>query len=104
MDNAPSIRLGTPNDYAKLKEIIDLSFPRFFRYFANHSVTSEEGKVLVSETQGIISGFAKLIEFNIGSQKYGCILWIAVHPSYRRQGIAFNLTNVGTEYSEKRRR
>ena len=101
MDNLPSIRLGTPPDYTKLKEIIDLSFPRFFRYFANHSVTSEEGKVLVSETQGIISGFTKLIEFKIGSQKYGCILWIAVHPSYRRQGIAFNLTNVGTDTLKK---
>ena len=101
MDNPPSIRLSTPDDYAKLKEIIDLSFPRFFRYFANHSITSEDGKVLVSETQGIISGFAKLIEFKIGSQKYGCILWIAVHSSYRRQGIALNLTNEGTETLKK---
>ena len=53
--------------------------------------------MLVSETQGIISGFAKLIEFNLGLQKYGCILWIAVHPSYRRRGIAFNLTKAGTD-------
>ncbi len=97
MGNAQSIRQSKPDDCAKLKEIIDLSFPRFFRYFANHSVTSEDGKVLVSETQSIISGFAKLIEFHIGSQKYGCILWIAVHPSYRRRGIAFNLTKAGTD-------
>ncbi len=101
MDNPPSIRLSTTDDYAKLKEIIDLSFPRFFRYFASHSVKSEEGKVLVAEMQGIISGFVKLIEFNIGSQKYGCILWIAVHPSYRRRGIALNLTNVGLETLKK---
>lgn len=101
MDNAPSVRMSTFEDYAKLKEIIDLSFPRFFRYFANHSVTSEDGKVQVSEKQGIISGFTKLIEFNIGSQKYGCILWIAVHPSYRRRGIALNLTNVGIETLKK---
>lgn len=97
----PTIRQATTKDNAKLREIIDLSFPRFFSYFANHSVTSEEGRVLVSETQGIISGFAKLIEFNIGSQKYGCILWIAVHPSYRRQGIAFNLTKEGLETLKK---
>lgn len=98
MENESSIRQSTPDDYAKLKEIIDLSFPRFFRYFANHSVTSEDGKVLVSETQDGISAFVKLIEFNINSQKYGCILWIAVHPFYRRKGIAFSLTNAGIDY------
>ena len=63
MENASSNRQSTPGDYAKIKEIIDLSFPRFFLYFANHSVTSKDGKVLVSETQGRISGFIKLIEF-----------------------------------------
>jgi len=92
-----TIRQATTKDNAKLREIINLSFPRFFRYFANSSVNSGEGKVLVNETQGMISGFAKLIEFNIGSQKYGCILWIAVHPSYRRRGIALNLTNFSIE-------
>jgi GNAT superfamily N-acetyltransferase len=96
-----SHKASHPSRSHKTKRIIDLSFPRFFRYFANHSVTSEEGKVLVSETQGIISGFVKLIELNIGSQKYGWILWIAVHPSYRRQGIALNLTNVGIETMKK---
>jgi ribosomal protein S18 acetylase RimI-like enzyme len=101
LDNSPSTRLSTFDDYEKLREIINLSFPRFFRYFANQSVKSEEGKVFVAETQGIISGFVKLIEFNIGSQKYGCILWIAVHPSYRRRGIALNLTNVGIETLKK---
>jgi len=70
----------------------------FFRYFANHSVISEDGKVIVSETQDGISGFVKLIKFNINSQKYGCILWIAVHPSFRRKGIASNLTNAGIDY------
>ena len=98
MENTSSIRQGIPDDYAKLKEIIDLSFPMFFRYFANHSVTSDDGKVLVSETQVGISGFVKLIEFNLNSQKYGCILWIAVHPSFRRKGIASNLTNAGIDY------
>jgi len=98
LENTSSIRQSTPEDYAKLKGIIDLSFPIFFRYFANHSVTSEDGKVLVSETQGGILGFVKLIEFNINSKKYGCILWIAVHPSCRRKGIASNLTNAGIDY------
>jgi ribosomal protein S18 acetylase RimI-like enzyme len=97
LENTSSIRQGTPDDYAKLEEIIDLSFPLFFRYFANHSVTSEEGKVLLSETHGGISGFVKLIEFNLNLQKYGCILWIAVHPSCRRKGIASSLTNAGID-------
>ncbi len=98
MENASSIKPSTSDDYTKIKQIIDLSFPRFFRYFANHSVTSEYGKVLASETQGVISGFVKLIEFNINSQKYGCILWIAVHPSCRRRGIAFSLTNASIDF------
>ena len=98
MEETLSIRQSTFDDYPKLKEIIDLSFRRIFRYFANHSVTSEDGKVLVSENRKGISGFAKLIEFNIDSRKYGCILWIAVHPSYRRKGIAYSLTNSGIDY------
>ncbi len=100
MNSEPTIRQATTDDRAKLKEIIDLSFPRFFRFFATHSLNSE-GKVLVTETQGIISGFAKLIEFNVGARKYGCILWIAVHPSYRRRGIAFSLTNAGIDCLKK---
>jgi len=101
LDNAPSIRQATTDDFAKLNEIIDLSFPWFFRFFADHSATSEDGNVLVAETQGAISGFAKLIQFQIGACKYGCILWIAVHPSFRRRGIAFNLTNAGVDFLKK---
>ena len=86
------IRHATTKDRTKLKEIIDSSFPRFFRFFADYSVGSEDGKVLVSENQGIVAGFAKLIEFNVGARKYGCILWIAVRPSFRRRGIALSLT------------
>jgi ribosomal protein S18 acetylase RimI-like enzyme len=92
----PSVRQATSNDRAKLKEIIGLSFPRFFRFFASHSLDSE-GKMLVRETQGVIAGFAKLIEFNIGKCKYGCILWLAVHPDHRRKGIAADLVGAGTE-------
>ena len=81
----------------QLKEIIDLSFPRFYRYFASHGITSEEGKVLVSESQNAVVGFAKLIEFKVGGCKYGCILWLAVHPQHRRKGIASALVKAGTE-------
>ena len=92
MSNELLIRPATTEDRTKIKEIIDSSFPRFFRFFANSSVGSGDGKVLVSENQGIIAGFAKLIEFNIGASKYGCILWIAVRPSFRLRGIALSLT------------
>ena len=87
----------------KIKEIIDLSFPRFFRYFAWHSVISDQMRlVLVAEVEGKLSGFAKLIEFNIGVAKYGCILWIAVHPAYRRRGIALSLTKAGVDCLKNR--
>ncbi len=101
MSSKTAVRQAKDADQRRLKEIIDLSFPRFFRFFASHSVCSDEGKVLVAENQGLIYGFAKLIEFNIGAQKYGCVLWIAVHPSYRRKGAAFNLTNAGLESLKK---
>ncbi len=94
----PIIRQTTINDRAKLKEIIDLSFPRFFRYFAWHSVSDLTNTVIVSEAETVIAGFAKLIEFGVGSAKYGCILWIAVHPAYRHKGIALALTNAGVNY------
>ncbi len=90
-----SIREATASDLPQLKEIIDASFPRFFRYFSLHSLTSE-GKTLSYEAGGEILGFAKLIDFNVGERKYGCILWLAVHPTYRQRGVASQLVNAGT--------
>ena len=78
-----------------VRQIIDLSFPRFFRFFANHSL-HEEGQVIVTETQGTVVGFAKLVEFNLGGSKFGCILWLAIHPNFRGRGIASALVNAGT--------
>jgi len=101
VNTVPSIRQATSSDYAKLKEIIDLSFPRFFRYFASHSIDTDGGKVLVATAQGTVAGFAKLIEFQISSVKYGCILWIATHPTSRRKGIAHALTNAGVDSLKK---
>ncbi len=85
------------SDKAMIKHVINLSFPIFYRYFATHSL-HEEGQVLVSETAGNIFGFAKLIDFCIGNNKYGCILWIAVHPTFRRKGIAASLTYCATQF------
>ena len=64
-------------------------------FFAVHSLLSEEGETLVSEEHGTVVGFAKLIEFEIARVKYGCILWLAVHPQFRRKGIASALVNAG---------
>jgi ribosomal protein S18 acetylase RimI-like enzyme len=90
-----------PNDATRLKEIIDLSFSRFVRFFAIHSVL-EEGQVLVTETQTAeVVGFAKLIQFQIRGDNFGCILWIAVHPQFRRRGIATALVNTGVENLKK---
>jgi hypothetical protein len=46
-------------------------FQDFFRFFANRSANSEQGKVLVTESQGGVSGFAGLIEFDVSSDKNG---------------------------------
>ena len=91
-----AIRQTIPSDMPYLKQIVDLSFPRFIRYFATHSL-HEEGQVLVTEAQEAVVGFAKLIDFHVGSGKFGCILWLAVHPQFRRKGIASALVNAGTE-------
>jgi len=90
------VRLMAQSDLRQVKQVIDMSFPRFYRYFSFHSV-EEEGQVLVAELEGIIVGFAKLIDFKIDVKKYGCILWIAVYPSFRRKGIAVKLTNAATQ-------
>jgi ribosomal protein S18 acetylase RimI-like enzyme len=84
------------NDLNQVNQIIDLSFPIFYRFFAVHSL-HEEGQVIIGEIAGRVVGFAKLINFYIGGKKYGCILWIAVHPSFRRKGIAGSITSNGIQ-------
>jgi hypothetical protein len=53
-----TVRQRTPKDLTNLKRIIDLSFPRFFRFFALHSCLLEDGQVLVTEVQEKVVGFA----------------------------------------------
>lgn len=97
LSDQPLIRKMLQNDADKLKEIVSLSFSRFMGFFAVHSLFSEDGQVLVCETQGALVGFAKLIDFKVGGSKFGCILWIAVHPDFRRKGVASALTNAGLQ-------
>jgi ribosomal protein S18 acetylase RimI-like enzyme len=95
-----TVREMTSKDRFRIKQIIDSSFSRFMGFFANLSV-DEEGQVLVAETKGKVVGFTKLIEFNVGSSKYGCILWIAVDPQHRRKGVASELTKEGIQRLKK---
>lgn len=92
-----TVRQMLPTDRDTLREIIALSFSRFMGFFAFHSLLSEEGQVLVADFCGMAVGFAKLIDFKIGECKFGCILWIGVHPEFRRKGIAVALTNAGVQ-------
>ena len=57
----------------------------------------------VCEVCGKVVGFVKLVEFNISAVRYGCILWIAVHPEFRRCGLALELTRASVEFFRSRR-
>ncbi len=81
----------------KVKEIIDLSFPRVFRFFASQSLQSD-GQVLVGKFQGMVVGFVKLTQFQVGGYPFGCVLWLAVHPDFRRKSFGSKLVKAGTEY------
>ena len=95
MNSEFKIRQMLSNDEGRLREIVALSFSKFMGFFAVHSLFSDDGQVLVSEAEETAVGFAKLIEFQVCPNKFGCILWIAVHPQFRRKGIANALTNEG---------
>ncbi len=96
------VRDAKQTDKIGIKKIVDLSFPRFFRFFALQSLNSEDGKTIVDEQGGEVAGFAKLTEFSVGKLKCGCILWIAVHPSHRREEIASTLVQAGVADLKRR--
>lgn len=97
----PTIRKATSNDRQRIKEIIDKSFPRFYRYFSSHSVDSGKGGVLVCEESGVVVGFARLTEFTVGGDGFGCVLWLAVHPDFRCRGYASDLVKAGVDWLNK---
>jgi ribosomal protein S18 acetylase RimI-like enzyme len=92
-----TIRAAVQSDKEHLKEIITASFPRFFRFFASRSLNSE-GTLLVCNVRETVVGFVKLTEFHVGGGRFGCILWLAVHPDFRRKGVAAELVKAGTSY------
>jgi ribosomal protein S18 acetylase RimI-like enzyme len=100
MSKPNAVGQATKNDLPRLKAIIAESFPKFFRYFATHSVSDFKEPTLTYEIDGAIVGFAKQIQFNIKQVRYGCILWIAVDPPHRRRGIALALTNEALEWQK----
>lgn len=95
------IRQATAKDRQRIKEIIDQSFPRFYRYFSSSSVDSDKGGVLVSEESGVVVGFARLTEFTVGGAMFGCVLWLAVHSDFRCRGYASDLVKAGVDWLKK---
>ena len=89
------IRPMLPSDEGNLRGIVALSFSKLMGFFAVQSLLTEKGQVLVADIQGSAIAFAKLIEFQISGGKYGCLLWIGVHPEFRRKGVAGALTAEG---------
>ncbi len=53
--------------------------------------------MLVNEVEGTVAGFAKLTQFIIAGDKYGCILWLATHPDFRKTGIGTQIVQAGKE-------
>jgi ribosomal protein S18 acetylase RimI-like enzyme len=94
-----SVREANSNDNAAIKEICKLSFGPIYRYFAVQSLKSE-GPVFVSGANGVVEGFTKLVQSQIGNCTVGDILWLAVQPGSRRKNVASNLIATSVSYFE----
>jgi len=90
------IRPMSRYDFSELVEVIDTSFLWLVRSLALHSVRDGQ-QVLISEAQGRAVRFAKLTDIRVGSGKFGRILGVAVHPQFRRKGIATALVKAAFE-------
>ncbi|MGD6808770.1 MAG: N-acetyltransferase family protein [Candidatus Bathyarchaeia archaeon] len=53
---------------------------------------------MVCVENGFVAGFARLIEFNVDGRRFGCVLWLAVHPDFRRKGLAAVLVKAGVDW------
>ncbi len=97
--NRCSIRAATSDDTTAIRDICRLSFSPIYRYFAVQSVNSE-GPIFVSEVNGVVVGFVKLVQSQIGKNGVGDILWLAVRPSSRRRNIGSALIVESISYFE----
>ena len=87
------IRERRKEDEETLKGIIGLSFDHgIYTFFANRSLESAP-KIIVVERGGRVIGFAEPRYVRIRKEKVGNILWLAIHPDFRRIGAASRLVD-----------
>lgn len=88
MDAQIVLREAKNEDKDVLQRIIDSSFRHgIYTFFAKRSLRTAE-RIVVSEIDGKIAGFAEPLSVSVGGRKLGNILWIAIHPDFRRRGVA----------------
>ena len=93
----PTIRKVEPRDKEAVSEICRISFDRLYEYFASRSFSSSD-QVFVSDVEDRVVGFAMLRLVHIRKQILGNVLWLAVHPKFRRRGVASALLEVSIDY------
>ena len=98
-----TIRQMTKNDEKQVKQIIDLSFPKFYPFFAAHSLT-EEGQVLICEVQTSVAGFAKLIDFLIIGKKLQLHTLDCSSPKFPTKGHRSKINKRCSSASQAKRR
>jgi len=82
--------------------------PTLYRSWDDHELaqlfSSEAEHCLVAESDGRIVGFAlgRVMEKPQSAWKYGWLLWLGVHSSCKRRGIARRLLNQLTELFVKK--
>lgn len=89
-------------DEEALERIIRSSFHRgIYTFFATRSLRSAL-KILVVEQKGRVVGFAEPRQVRIRKEKVGNILWLAVHPDFRRIGVASRLVDECVLYLKEK--
>jgi len=92
------VRERRQGDEDALKGIIGLSFDKgIYSFFANRSLVSAP-KIIVIELEGRVIGFAEPRQVRIKKEKVGNILWLAIHPDFRRIGAASCLVDECVQY------
>ncbi len=92
------LREARPDDEEALTGIIRNSFRHgIYTFFATRSLRSAP-KVIVSDVDAKAVGFAEPLTVTVDDKKIGNILWIAIHPDYRRRGVASALVDECVRY------